>query len=95
MCGHRRFADNYDNLCRTRTLPAADTTTGTGNLTATCNADDTFATLTQNGITRAWTLDSAERGSWTDSTAGTTSTAKIQPRRTKRPGGSISLLGIA
>jgi RHS repeat-associated protein len=65
----------YDTLGRTTTVPAADTTHPTGGtLTATYHANDLVRTLTHNGRTTTYTLDTDNQRirSWTDNNGTTT-----------------------
>ncbi|GAA4470888.1 hypothetical protein GCM10023170_088430 [Phytohabitans houttuyneae] len=65
----------YDAFGRTTTLPAADTTAGTGNLTVAYYANDLVRTQTQNGTTLTNGLDANGRlRSWTNSTNTVTKT---------------------
>ncbi|HWB66826.1 MAG TPA: DNRLRE domain-containing protein [Mycobacteriales bacterium] len=69
---------SYDNLGRTLAVPAIDTIDSNSNptpLSLSYYADDMVHTQTQDGVTKTWTLDPAERllGE-TDSSSGITQT---------------------
>lgn len=68
-----RLADtgyNYDNLGRTLAVPGSDTNDPAHGLTIGYFANDIVHTQTQNGATRTWTLDPAER-LWQQTNAST------------------------
>ncbi|MBM7784891.1 RHS repeat-associated core domain-containing protein [Tenggerimyces flavus] len=65
----------YDAYGRITILPAADTTAGTGNLTATYYTNDLVRSLTQDGTTLTYGLDNAARlKTWTNSGSGVVKT---------------------
>jgi RHS repeat-associated protein len=65
----------YDAFGRVTTLPAADATAGTGNVTVGYYANDLVRTQTQNGATLTYTLDAAGRlRACTNSTSSVTKT---------------------
>jgi RHS repeat-associated protein len=65
----------YDAFGRTTTLPAADTTAGTSNVTLGYYTNDLVRSQTQNGTTLTYTLDANRRlRAWTNSTTGVTKT---------------------
>jgi RHS repeat-associated protein len=65
----------YDAYGRITTLPAADTTAGTGNITAAYYTNDLVRSLTQDGTTLTYGLDAVGRlKTWTNSSSGVVKT---------------------